>query len=87
MLPIINLYTCKEMLARLDDYLDRELTAEEIRRVERHLKVCHQCTRKFGFEKELLAQMRERLSRLEAPPELWNRVALALANTEDGTGL
>jgi len=83
MLPIINLYTCKETLARLDDYLDRELSPEEIRRVERHLKICHQCTRKFGFEKELLTQMRERLGRLETPPELWDRITHALAETEE----
>ncbi len=83
MLPIINLYTCKETIARLEDYLDRELSAEELRRVERHLKICHHCTRKFGFEKELLGHMRECLSRLEAPPELWERAALVIAETED----
>ena len=83
MLPIINLYTCKEAIARLDDYLDRELSPEEIRRVERHLKICRQCTREFGFEKELLAQMRQRLARLETPPELWKRIAHALAETEE----
>lgn len=83
MLPIVNLYTCKETLARLDDYLDRELAPEEIRRVERHLKICHQCTRKFRFEKELLAQMRARLSRLETPPETWERITQALAEIEE----
>ncbi|MCW3099407.1 MAG: putative transrane anti-sigma factor [Chthonomonadaceae bacterium] len=83
MLPIINLYTCKETIARLDDYLDRELSAEEIRRVERHLRICHACTRKFGFEKKLLAQMRARLARLETPPELWDRITYALAETEE----
>ncbi len=83
MLPIINLYTCKEMIARLDDYLDRELSPEEIRRVERHLKICHRCQRKFGFEKELLEQMRARLARLETPPELWERIVHALVETEE----
>ena len=83
MLPIINLYTCKEALARLDDYIDRELSAEEIRRVERHLKICHECTRRFGFEKDLLAAMRERMTRLDTPPELWERITQALAATEE----
>lgn len=83
MLPIINLYTCKETLARLDDYLDRELSPEEIRRVERHLKICHQCTRKFHFEAELLTQMRTRLSRLETPPEMWDRITQVLTEAEE----
>ncbi len=83
MLPIINLYTCKEALIRLDDYLDRELSPEEIRRVERHLKICHHCTRKFGFEKELLAQIRERLTRLDTPPELWERITHTLAEIKE----
>ena len=83
MLPVINLYTCKETLARLDDYLDRELSAEEIRRVERHLKICRHCTHKFGFEKALLAQMRERVARIDAPPELWERITHALADAEE----
>ena len=82
MLPIINLYNCKETITRLDDYLDRELSPVEIRRVERHLKICWHCAHKFGFEKELLAQMRARLARLETPPELWERITLALVERE-----
>lgn len=85
MLPIINLYTCQETLSRLDDYLDRELSPEEIRRVVRHLKICHECTRKFRFEKDLLTGMRERLIRLETPPELWERIAQALTETGEAT--
>jgi anti-sigma factor (TIGR02949 family) len=83
MLPIINLYTCHETIVRLDDYLDRELSSEEVRRVERHLKICHECTRKFGFEKALLMQMRDRLTRLETPPELWDRISRTLAEAEE----
>ena len=78
MMPILGLYTCKEALARLDDYVDRELSPDEIKRVARHLKICHECARKFAFEESLLRQMRLKLQRIAAPPELIARITSAL---------
>ena len=83
MLPIVNLYTCKEALARLDDYVDRELTPREIQLVERHLKICHECTRKFAFEADLLAQMRGKMEHVELPDGIMSRLSQRLA--EDAT--
>jgi len=33
-------YTCEETFRRLEDYVDRELSAEEMERVREHLKTC-----------------------------------------------
>ncbi len=42
--------TCEEVFARLDDYVDRELSAEEARLVEEHCAVCDVCAREYRFE-------------------------------------
>ena len=65
----LSLYTCRETLAQLDDYLDRELSPRETQLVARHLRICHDCSRAFGFESELLRDIREKVARVETPPD------------------
>ena len=72
-------YTCEEMLRRLDDYLDRELSPEEIVRVEEHLRDCEACTREFGFEASVIRSVRAKLRQVEVPRSLMDRVAMSLA--------
>ncbi len=72
-------YTCEEMLRRLDDYLDRELSPEEIVRVEEHLQDCEACIREFGFEARVLDAVRAKLRDVEVPQTLADRVAMSLA--------
>jgi anti-sigma factor (TIGR02949 family) len=72
-------YTCEEMLRRLDDYLDRELTPDEIRRVEEHLNDCDACIREFGFEANVIKAVRAKLRDVEVPETLFDRVAMSLA--------
>jgi anti-sigma factor (TIGR02949 family) len=57
----INRLTCEEIFRRLDDYLDRELTAEEMARVRGHLETCEVCAREYDFEEKVLVNLRERL--------------------------
>jgi anti-sigma factor (TIGR02949 family) len=72
-------YTCEEMLRRLDDYLDRELSPEEIIRVEAHLQDCEACAREFGFEANVIHAVRAKLRPVDVPASLLDRVALAVA--------
>jgi anti-sigma factor (TIGR02949 family) len=72
-------YTCEEMLRRLDDYLDRELTPAEVRRVEEHLQDCEACAREFGFEANVVRAVRAKLRDVELPDTLAARVSMALA--------
>jgi anti-sigma factor (TIGR02949 family) len=72
-------YTCEEMLRRLDDYLDRELTPAEVRRVEEHLQECEACAREFGFEASVVQTVRAKLREVEVPDALFGRVSMALA--------
>ena len=75
----IDRYTCEEMLRRLDDYLDRELSAQEITRVEEHLQDCEACIREFGFEASVLSAVRVKLRQVDVPASLLERVSLAVA--------
>jgi len=75
----LNIYTCRETLQRLDDYLDRELDPHEARIVERHLKICRQCARKFAFETELIQEIKVKLGRVQVPDDLRGKVSVALA--------
>jgi anti-sigma factor (TIGR02949 family) len=77
-------YTCEEMLRRLDDYLDRELTPAEVRRVEEHLQDCEACVREFGFEASVVRTVRAKVREVEVPDTLLGRVSMALARERAG---
>ncbi len=70
--------TCEEVLGRLDDYLDRNLSPEEVRRVDEHLDECLSCLRKYRFERALLDGIRSRLRRTSLPPQLMASIKLRL---------
>lgn len=76
--------TCEEAFRRLDDFIDRQLNAEEMRVVQEHLDVCAQCTREFNFELSVINGVRGRLSRIAAPPDLLSRIASSLPRPKPG---
>lgn len=71
--------SCEEVLHRLADFLDRELSAAESRLVEEHLAVCERCAREHRFERAVLDEMRAKLRQVEVPGELVGRIRRALA--------
>lgn len=79
---LLGLLTCKEAIARLDDYIDRELSPREEKLVARHLKICAHCARHFRFEAEIVQGLRAKLGHIlghiQAPPELLDRIRAAL---------
>jgi anti-sigma factor (TIGR02949 family) len=62
--------SCSDMVLRLDDFVDRALSPEDLELVEEHLTECVKCAEKFSFETSLVASLRERLNRIAAPEEL-----------------
>ena len=74
----IDRLTCEELFRKLDDYLDRELSAEEMRLVREHLDVCAVCAGEYAFEESVLRNVREKVRRVAAPPDLLARVTRAL---------
>ena len=61
----LDIYGCREALERLDDYTDGELAPDETGKVAQHLKLCHECARKFKFEWELVNGLREKTRQAE----------------------
>ena len=77
---------CEEAFRRLDDFLDRRLTPEEMRIIEEHLEVCAWCTREFNFEASVLFGVKRKLRQLDAPPDLVSRILGQLPPTPDAKG-
>ena len=71
---------CREAFRRLDDYVDRELTPDEVADVEAHLAVCVACTDEFAVERDLLDAIRARLKSIRMPPDLMNRISERLSD-------
>jgi mycothiol system anti-sigma-R factor len=65
---------CKETVARLQTFLDRELSEVEIREVELHLRRCPPCLNMFDFEKELKLLVQRRACPESAPASLRERI-------------
>lgn len=72
-------FTCEEVFSRLDDYLDRELTADELRMVREHLETCAACASEHKFESGVLDGVRQKLSRLAVPEGLMARITARIA--------
>jgi anti-sigma factor (TIGR02949 family) len=78
----VDRYTCEDLIRRLDDYLDRRLTEEEIRLVLEHLSVCAICTMEYKFEAGVLEELKEKVRRIEAPKGLLAKI-LTKIRSED----
>jgi anti-sigma factor (TIGR02949 family) len=75
--------TCEETFRRLDDYLDRRLSAEETRLIEEHLHTCEACSREFVFEASVIEGVRQKLRRVAAPPDLIARISAQIQSERD----
>ena len=69
---------CRQCVDRLGDFVDRELSAEELAAVERHLEECFGCSREFRFEGAVLESIKLTLRRVQAPPSLLERIRQTL---------
>lgn len=65
---------CEEAFRQLNDFLDRRLPPEEIKRIEEHLEICAWCAREFSFETSVLLGVKQRVRQLELPPDLVSKV-------------
>jgi anti-sigma factor (TIGR02949 family) len=69
---------CREIFERLDDYVDRELTAEEQAVVLEHLRACAHCASAYAFEAGVIDSLKRTLRRITAPPQLLGRILESL---------
>ena len=82
----VDRYTCEEVFRRLNDYLDRELSAAEMTMVKQHLDTCAQCASEQAFEASVLRELKGKLRRIDLPQSLVDKVAAILseAHSRDG---
>ncbi len=78
----LSRYTCEEAFRRLDDYLDRELSPEEMVLVREHLEVCGACAREFNFETSVLKGVGRKLQQIDLPGDLQARILALLKDQQ-----
>ena len=83
---LLGFYDCHDALERLDDYLDGELAPGENRQVAIHLAICLRCAQHYRFERGFIADVRAKLERVEAPPELMVQIHQSLQAVESADG-
>jgi anti-sigma factor (TIGR02949 family) len=71
----LDRYSCEETFRRLDEYLDRQLSAAEERMVRAHLEACASCAAEFVFEASVIRAVREKVSRIAVPSGLAQRIS------------
>ncbi len=75
----IDRYTCEDVLRRLDDYLDRQLSPSEMELAREHIETCAACAKEYGFSAGTLRTIKAKLRRIDVAPDLVDRISLALA--------
>lgn len=75
----VDRYSCEEAFLRLDDYLDRELPADQMDCVREHLQTCAICASEVEFEQTVIDDVRGKLRRIRAPADLVTRISALLA--------
>jgi anti-sigma factor RsiW len=76
---VISGLSCSDVLARLSDYVDGELGADERARVEDHLRGCDGCARFGGAFRATVRALREHLGApREVPGDVADRLRRAL---------
>lgn len=78
-MSMVDRYTCEEVVRRLNDYLDRELSAAEMTMMKEHLDTCAQCASEHAFEASVLEELKRKLRRIDLPQSLVDKVDAILA--------
>jgi anti-sigma factor (TIGR02949 family) len=71
-------YDCEQAFSRLDDFLDRELTADEMVLVREHLALCSVCAMEFDFEAGVLQTLKDKLARIDVSEDLRDKIMRAI---------
>ncbi|MEX2466094.1 MAG: zf-HC2 domain-containing protein [Gemmatimonadota bacterium] len=75
---MMNTMSCEDVMARLWEFLDGEMSAEDRRALERHLEVCGRCFPVYDFQRAYLEYTRQLATREHAPPALRKELFLKI---------
>jgi mycothiol system anti-sigma-R factor len=68
------MYDCKDCVQRLDQLVDKELSAPEVEEIHGHLDSCGDCTRRYRFQEGLKRLVKVSCSEEVAPAALRERL-------------
>jgi RNA polymerase sigma-70 factor, ECF subfamily len=85
-IPGLDPELCAMAFAHIDDYIDRELTPDEMKMVREHLEFCALCSTEFSYEAHLIDGIRDKLRRIDVPPSVRTNLARRLGGEPSGTG-
>jgi mycothiol system anti-sigma-R factor len=69
---------CDDCLERLYQYLDRELSENDVTVVRQHLDDCEGCSGHFVFEERFIKKVHDACAGDRAPVELRERIVLRI---------
>ncbi len=81
----LDRFTCEDAFRRLDDYLDRVLSRDEMQLVEQHLETCATCAHEYAFEAKFIDGLRTKVKRLDVSGDLMSRIQERIARAATGT--
>lgn len=65
---------CSEVLHRVYEYLDGEMTADDTQKIKHHLDECGPCLREYDLDQALKALVKRSCACEEAPVELRTQI-------------
>lgn len=65
---------CMEVVERMGDYLDRELSEKEVALVKEHLDACGGCANAFRWEESVLTKVKDCAKEEKAPDGLLEKL-------------
>ena len=74
----IDRFTCEQVFERLDDFLDRELSAVESKLLEEHLAICDWCASVYKFQSSTVNHLKVRIRSASAPSDLMAKLSAVL---------
>jgi mycothiol system anti-sigma-R factor len=69
---------CSEVLAKVYEYIDNEISQADWQKIRQHLDECRQCLEEYGLEKAVKSVVRRAAGWDTAPPELRAKVMMRI---------
>lgn len=82
MIGMKTMMPCEEVLARLYEFVDGELPADEQDAVRRHLEMCERCYPRYDFQRAWLEYERRMRDAVAAPASLRRTIFMRLLEQE-----
>jgi mycothiol system anti-sigma-R factor len=73
---------CSEVLARVYEFIDNELSHADLAKIRQHLDECRQCLEEYGLERAVKAVVRRAGGWDTPPPDLRAKVLMRIRHVK-----